>query len=98
MIERRIRHREWPYPDLILVDGGRTQVQVAQKILTRNKINIPVVGIAKFKGDKLVFLKIKKSLQELISPSFNQLRKVRNETHRFANSFRRKIFGKSTIV
>ena len=91
MIERRIRHREWPYPDLILVDGGRTQAQVARKILIRNKINVPVVGIAKFKGDKLVFLKIKKSLQELISPSFNQLRKVRNETHRFANSFRKRI-------
>lgn len=98
MIGRRIKHREWPYPDLILVDGGRTQVQAARKILIQNKINIPVVGIAKFKGDKLVFLKIKKSLQELISPSFDQLRKIRNETHRFANSFRKKILSQSTAL
>ncbi len=98
MTGRRIKHRDWPYPDLILVDGGKTQVKTVQKLLTQNKINIPVVGIAKFKGDKLVFLKIKKSLRELISPSFDQLRKIRNETHRFANSFRKKILSKSMAL
>lgn len=95
MIERRIKHKEWAYPDLILVDGGKTQVKTAQKILDQNKISIPVVGIAKFKGDKLVFGKIKKSLKELIVLSFGQLRKARDEAHRFANSFRKRILKKS---
>ena len=95
MIERRIKHKEWAYPDLFLIDGGKTQVKTAQKILTRNKINVPVVGIAKFKGDKLVFLKIKKSLKELIVLSFGRLQKARNEAHRFANSFRKRILKKS---
>ncbi|MFA5084646.1 MAG: GIY-YIG nuclease family protein [Candidatus Paceibacterota bacterium] len=95
MIERRIKHKEWAYPDLILVDGGKTQVKTAQKILDRNKINVPIVGIAKFKSDKLIFGKIKKSLKELIILSFGRLRKTRDEAHRFANSFRKKILKKS---
>lgn len=90
-IKRRIRHREWPYPDLILVDGGQAQIQTARKILTQNKINISVIGIAKFKGDKLIFGKMKKSLKELIILSFGQLRIIRNEVHRFANAYRKKI-------
>lgn len=95
MIERRIKHKEWSYPDLILVDGGKTQVKTAQKILDQNKINIPVVGIAKFKGDKLIFGKIKKSLKELIILSFGRLRIIRDEAHRFANSYRIRILKKS---
>ena len=67
MVKRRLKHKEWTYPDLILVDGGRTQIQIAQKILAENKINIAIVGIAKFKGDKLIFGKTRESLKELIS-------------------------------
>ncbi|MEK7624420.1 MAG: GIY-YIG nuclease family protein [Patescibacteria group bacterium] len=91
MVKRRLKHKEWTYPDLILVDGGRTQIQIAQKILAENKINIAIVGIAKFKGDKLIFGKTRESLKELISLSFNQLKIIRNEAHRFANAYRKKI-------
>jgi len=95
MIERRVKHKEWAYPDLFLIDGGKTQVGIARKIMERYKISVPVIGIAKYQGDKLVFGKIKKSLKELISLSFNQLKKVRDEAHRFANSYRKRILRKS---
>ena len=92
MLERRFNHFEWGLPDLILIDGGKTQVQVAQKVLNEKKIKIPVVGIAKFNNDKLVFGKnIKKSVKELLEISFDTLRKIRDEAHRFANSYRKTL-------
>jgi excinuclease ABC subunit C len=92
MLERRFNHLEWGLPDLILIDGGKTQVQVAQKVLNEKKIKIPVVGIAKFNNDKLIFGKnIKKSVKELLEISFDTLRKIRDEAHRFANSYRKKL-------
>jgi len=92
VLERRFNHFEWGLPDLILIDGGKTQIKVVEKILNEKKIKIPVVGIAKFNNDKLVFGKnIKKSVKELLEISFNTLRKIRDEAHRFANSYRKKL-------
>lgn len=91
MLERRLNHPEWPLPNLILVDGGRSQVNVLEKILLKRKINIPVVGIAKHKTEKLIFNKIKKSLREIISLCFNEFKKIRDEAHRFANFGRKRL-------
>ncbi len=93
-LTRRLKHKEWPYPNLIMVDGGKTQIKTVEKMLTREKINIPVVGISKYDSDKLVYGKIRKSLKDLISLSFPQLLKIRNEAHRFANSLRKKLLKK----
>jgi excinuclease ABC subunit C len=95
ILVRRLKHKEWVYPDLIMVDGGKTQVKIMEKILTQEKINIPVVGISKYESDRLVFGKMQKSLKNLISISFPQLLKIRNEAHRFANSLRKKLLKKS---
>lgn len=48
IISRRLRHKEWPYPALILVDGGKNQIKTVEKVLASHKINIPVAGIAKY--------------------------------------------------
>jgi excinuclease ABC subunit C len=97
ILARRLKHKEWQYPDLILVDGGKTQVAAVRKILMDNKIVIPIVGITKFRNDRLVFSKMKKSLKDLILLSFNELQKIRDEAHRFANSYRKKLLRKSLI-
>ena len=65
VLNRRLKHSDWPLPDLILVDGGKPQISTAIKILQkskkeekqeRKKINtqkqIPIVGIAKGKDRK----------------------------------------------
>jgi excinuclease ABC subunit C len=92
VIIRRFRHPEWRYPDLILVDGGKPQVDYIGRVLKRLNIVIPLVGISKFAGDKLVFpAKMKPSLKELIQAMKITLLKVREESHRFAlKSSRRK--------
>ncbi len=85
VITRRFNHPEWPRPDLILIDGGKPQIDYVSKILKKRNIDIPLVGISKFGGDKLVFTpKIKSSLKGLIEATKGTLLKVREEAHRFA--------------
>jgi excinuclease ABC subunit C len=45
--------KRWPLPDLVIVDGGRPQVRTLQKVFAENKLEIPVIGIAK-NPDRLV--------------------------------------------
>jgi excinuclease ABC subunit C len=100
VLERRFNHSEWQFPDLILIDGGKAHIKVAEKVLEKMGLKIPVVGIAKFKNDKLIFgQNVKKSVKELLEISFETLKKIRDEAHRFANSYRKKLFkiGKSHL-
>ena len=95
MIIRRLRHPEWPLADLILIDGGKPQIDYVSKVLDRLKANIPIAGISKFSNDKLVFPpKMKKTTKNLLITMKPTLLKVRNEAHRFAlksSRYRRRI-------
>ncbi|MEK7635866.1 MAG: GIY-YIG nuclease family protein [Patescibacteria group bacterium] len=92
MIIRRFKHKEWQFPNLILIDGGRPQVSHIEKTLKELSINISLVGISKYAKDELIFVKnIKKSTKVMSMASKNILLKIRDEAHRFAlKSSRRK--------
>lgn len=95
VLKRRFRHSEWPFPNLVLIDGGLPQVRTVKNLFKELKIQIPLVGISKYQNDKLIFPQgMKKSLKELIATNKSLLLKVRNEAHRFANSYRKKLFKK----
>jgi len=95
VLKRRFRHPEWPFPNLVLIDGGLPQVRTVKNLFKELKIQIPLVGISKYQNDKLIFPQgMKKSLKELIATNKSLLLKVRNEAHRFANSYRKKLFKK----
>ncbi len=86
MIERRFKHQEWPVPDLIIVDGGRGQARAV-------KPGIPIFGLAKkrewlYQPEGEVLKLPRKSL------SLKLLQKLRDEAHRFAISYHRKLHGK----
>lgn len=106
VLSRRLKHKEWRYPQLMVVDGGRNQVNAVKSELEKNKLNIPVVGISKsgrhaasYAGrEKLVFSKIKKSLRDLIFLSKSLIQEVRNEAHRFAIKAQRTANRKSQIA
>lgn len=90
-LTRRFNHKEWQFPDLIMIDGGRPQISYVSKILDDLNINIPVVGISKYGGDELVFpLKTKKIAREFAQNIKNTLLKIRDEAHRFALKSSRK--------
>lgn len=93
---RRLRYKEWKYPDLIVVDGGRQQVSAVSDILKaglERSRKIPVLGISKSGRhsqssagmDTLVFsAKLKKSVKEILSSQKKLFQQVRNEAHRFS--------------
>ena len=81
VLSRRFKHKEWRYPDLVLVDGGVAQVNMARK-----ETKIPVLGIAKGptrKKNEFVG-KIPSWIKE------ESLIQIRDEAHRYAIAFHRK--------
>jgi excinuclease ABC subunit C len=90
VLRRRLTHKEWDFPDLLIVDGGKGQVSTASKVLKDSGVNIPVIGLAK-------------RLETIITPEFNQINlqrrspalqlimRVRDEAHRFAVTYHRKL-------
>lgn len=91
---RRFKHNEWSSPELIMIDGGAPQISFLTKILSANNLNIPLIGISKLGGDKLIFSRqAKKSLRDLADNIKPTLLKVREEAHRFANYGRKRSLG-----
>ncbi len=90
MIKEMLRRRfnnPWPYPSLILIDGGKGQVNAAKSVLNEFGLDLPVVGIAKGPGRKKnEFVGYKPTEEEK-----KVLVKVRDEAHRFAISYHRKL-------
>ncbi len=97
IIERRLAHREWGRPDLIVLDGGIPQLSIVSPIIPGN---IPVIALAKKRETIYFFDKDRKVVTvslPLEDPVLNLLRSLRDEAHRFANSFHKKQRGKSLI-
>ncbi len=92
VLTRRFRHAEWDMPDLIMIDGGRPQVDHIAGVFRKHNIIVPMVGISKYGGDALVFpLGTKQSMRALAEGLRPVLLRVRDEAHRFAHrSSRRK--------
>ncbi len=88
---RRLSHKDWPLPELIMIDGGAPQISFISRELSKNNINIPLVGISKFGGDKLVFTRgVNANFKELTKNIKPTLLKLREEAHRFANYGRKR--------
>lgn len=88
---RRLAHAEWPSPDLILVDGGKGQVNGFKEVLKEKNLNIPVVGIAKGPD---------RDKEEIIADTDmgvdkKLLLRIRDEAHRFAINYYRLRHRKS---
>ena len=87
------------FPDLIMMDGGKGQVNIALEVLDRLNINIPVCGLVK--DDKHQTRGIVYNNKELIinrSSNLMQLiRRVQDEVHRFAITYHRSLRDKRTL-
>src|SRR3989344_3519547 len=100
VLARRFNHSEWIYPDLIIMDGGIAQLNIAKhilKIIGQNKIRV----ITLTKDDRHIGTKIfidnKKTALQLskISPSArNLILQIDAEAHRFAINYYRKLHGR----
>ena len=97
---RRIKHSEWPYPDLILIDGGISQLNAARKSKIQNlkSRKIPLIALAKRKNELYIEGQKKPILLKSLSREiFNLILQLRDEAHRFAISYYRKLRKKALI-
>lgn len=86
-------------PDLVLVDGGKGQVSAASKVLRALELgSVPVAGLAK--RNEEVFVPGRSTPVALPdgSAALRLLQAARDESHRFANSFNRRLRGKRVSV
>lgn len=94
VISRRLKH-SWPLPDLILVDGGITQIEAARAALDEAGISLPVAGIAKGPERKRTDIS-GDPIPEGIE--LKTLIAVRDEAHRFAIGFHRRLRSKNLFA
>ena len=88
----RIVNEDLEKPDLILVDGGKGQVNAAKSVLVALGLeHIPLAGLAK--REEEIFLPGQDKPYELpdTSPALKVLQRVRDESHRFATTFNKRL-------
>ncbi|MCD5029584.1 excinuclease ABC subunit UvrC [Enterococcus asini] len=90
------------FPDLIVIDGGKGQVDVARDVLENQLgLDIPIAGLAKNDKHKTSELLFGPELAvidlERNSPEFFLLQRIQDEVHRFAITFHRQLRSKNSF-
>ena len=105
VLTRRLKHAEWEKPQLIVVDGGKGQLSTAVKVLQSLGESIPVVGLAKARTESnFSSTQVEASEERFFLPgrsnpvvfrsgslAFQILVGLRDEAHRFAITYHRKL-------
>jgi excinuclease ABC subunit C len=86
IIKRRFGHPEWKFPDIIIVDGGIAQKNIAEKTINILGQKIPIIAVTK---DDRHRPKSITGREELISKYKNEILLANSEAHRFAIKFHR---------
>lgn len=99
----RVLKEGLPLPDLIIIDGGKGQVDIAKDVLENQLgIDLPVAGLAKndkhktselLYGDPLGVIGLKRN-----SAEFFLLQRIQDEVHRFAITFHRQLRSKTSFA
>jgi excinuclease ABC subunit C len=97
VLRRRVKwviEEERPFPDLVLVDGGKGQLSTALGVYREFGKSVPMLGFAK--RTDLVFYADGREIQiPSNSPALRLLKQVRDEAHRFAITYHRMLRGKA---
>lgn len=92
---RRLAEEQRPFPDLVVIDGGRGQVGAALKAFVGLDCMPPaIVGLAK-KRETIIFPDERAPLNlPLTHPGLQLLQRLRDEAHRFANTYNARLRSK----
>lgn len=94
ILERRLGHVEWPYPRIMVVDGGKGQLRRARSVLAKAGVAIPLVGVVKDERHK------PKGLigdAKAIERHERDILKANAEAHRFAITWHRTRLRRSAF-
>src|SRR5437762_5324032 len=85
-------------PDLVLIDGGRGQLNVGLSVLQELGLDwIPVASLAKQQEEVYVGDSLQPLALDPTSPALHTLQKIRDEAHRFAITYHKKLRSRRTI-
>lgn len=87
------------FPDLIMMDGGKGQVNAALKVLGKLDIHIPVCGMVKDDNHRTrgLYYKNVEIAIDRNSECFRLITRIQDEAHRFAITFHRQLRGQQQI-
>lgn len=99
-LNRRLKNTTWPKPDLIIIDGGVPQLRRLQRIFDRETNPPPYLGLAKHPDRLIIPYNDSFTVIKLTSdhPGLQLLEQLRDEAHRFANSYRKILEKKRTRI
>ncbi len=100
IMERRYgKETQWPMPDLIIIDGGKGQLHAALPIIRQAGVtDVPVISLAKRLEEVFVEGKSESIILSHHTPELQLLQQIRDEAHRFAITYHRKLRGKRNMV
>lgn len=89
VLTRRLQHKQWPLPNLFIIDGGKPQLATLIEALSEHDISLPCIGLAKqveeiVTREKGKFIKFKLPKD---SPALHLIQRLRDEAHRFAHKY-----------
>lgn len=87
------------FPDLIMMDGGKGQVNVALRVMDNLKMNIPVCGMVKDDNHRtrgLFFNNVEIPIEKS-SEGFRLITRIQDEAHRFAIEYHRSLRSKQQV-
>ena len=88
-----------PFPDLVVIDGGKGQLSAAHEALTDVGLDpIPLISLAKREEDVFVWGRTDPVRMSRRSPALRMLQQARDEAHRFAVTYNRKRRSMRTVT
>ncbi len=100
ILTRRFLHPEWEYPEAILIDGGKAQLNIAIKIKSKNLLTKKIKVISIAKGRKELFIEGRQNpipLKLLPQEVYNLVKQLDDEAHRFAIAYHKKLRKKACL-
>ena len=87
------------FPDLIMMDGGKGQVHIAQQVLDKLGLAIPVCGMVKDDKHRTrgLFFQEREIPIETDSEGFHLMTRIQDEVHRFAIEYHRSLRSKTQV-
>ena len=87
------------YPDILMMDGGRGQVNIALKVLDELHLNIPVCGMVKDDNHRTrgLYYNNKEISFPRNSEVFGMITRLQDEAHRFAITYHKQLRGKEQV-
>lgn len=98
IMNRRYNEKEWPIPDLIIIDGGKGQLHAALPIIREAGCMAPVISLAKRIEEVFVEGRSESIILSHHTPALQLLQSIRDKAHRFAITYHRKLRGKRSLV